>query len=60
MPLRTIVIKRDGLQYVVPATQPTFAQRIAPAVDKLGKFIDRVLFAGLVVDMPAHSNKEPA
>ena len=42
--LTTIVVAKDGLDYVVPATEPTRREKIAKFMDKAGEMIDRFLF----------------
>lgn len=44
MPLTTIVVSKDGLDYVVPATEPTRREKIAQFMDKAAVVIDRIFF----------------
>ena len=42
--LTTIVVAKDGLDYIVPATEPTRREKIAKMIDKAGEVIDRLFF----------------
>ena len=46
MNIRTIVVKRDGLDYIEIATKPTLRQKIAAFLPIAAQKIDKVLFYG--------------
>lgn len=52
MSLRTIIVNRDGLQYVQVATQETKNEKIAKLASRAGAFIDRHLFSSDISHLP--------
>lgn len=50
--MRTIIVKRDGIQYVEVATKETTFDKLRKIAGRVGERIDQVLFASDISHLP--------